>query len=269
MEANFERIEAYEQGQLSAEEQQRFEEELASNEALREELGLYRLSQQAVEEGIGTSLRADMEQWDQEKEEKAPKPIPTRNWRWVGAAAAILLLLSIFWLLPRGLNNRSAPELADAYFSQKIKVENLRGTAADTSLTASMALIDRGTAALAKEETEKANGLFEAAANQLSEQPSTSPNYALAQLQSGILWYRIGSYARAIKAFDRVIQSPNAKYREEARWYRLLALLAAEGASADFQLELEQLIQDPNFSLQNRAIELKAESAHLIEASKK
>ena len=56
--------------------------------------------------------------------------------------------------------------------------------------------------------------------------PAGDPQYAEALLFSGYAYYESGQYARAVAAFEQVVQTGDVRFVHNAEWHRLLAAIA-------------------------------------------
>ena len=96
LENYYDRIDQYHAGELSTGDRENFEQELGSNDELRQAEELYRLSLSALDYGIEESLRKDLKQWEKEgnRATSGGRIINFRRSIFIlGAAAAVLLLV--------------------------------------------------------------------------------------------------------------------------------------------------------------------------------
>lgn len=212
-EETFDKIEAYLKGQLDAKEKAAFEQKMATDSNLQEEVALHRLEQQSMELLVEKDIRGKMQKWKTESKEvtQAPKRNTiVRLGPWL-AAATVALLLLFYFLVPKE-QVLSGPELAAQYY-EKPKSSQERSINIDNQnpLLEAFTLFDASN--------------FIAAADLFGAVPAASPYYWLAQEWLGHSQYNANQLAQAIETFKRVVDGDVSPYSERNEWNLLLAYL--------------------------------------------
>ena len=134
---NFDQIERYLNGEMPESERQSFEQEMAQNPELAEEVRLQRFEEDAIGLMIEDDLLAKIKQIGKEKEAGiqlvSKKNKSFLQLRWVQlAAAASVLLIAVFAIYNLSSSQLSAPELAALSYDQRVpNFSSIRTTDAD------------------------------------------------------------------------------------------------------------------------------------------
>ncbi len=218
----FNKIDDYLLNRLNETEEQAFQKEMAENQALATAVQ----QQQKIIEGIEAHGRAAFKTYlkaihqDVIETPKTPVSLPakTNNFRkiifWIIAGG--ILLLSLLWFLKP--NDHKIEQLyAQHYAPYELKMQS-RDTDTDTLWIAAQALYkDKAYA--------KALPLFEAL---LEKQPTN----ILAQLGAGTCLLEINEPSKAIRYFDRILNSNDVLYKDQAQWYNGMAYLKLNDVEA-------------------------------------
>ncbi|MFK8105266.1 MAG: tol-pal system YbgF family protein [Saprospiraceae bacterium] len=224
----FNRIDDYLLNRLNKTEEQAFEIEMSKNQALATAVQ----QQQKIIEGIESYGRDAFKTYLKEihqdviETSKTSPLLPAKknNFRKIicWTIAAGMLLLSIFWFL-KPKNNEIEKLYAQHYVPYDLKVQSRTG---DT-----LTLWIEAKALYTKKTYAKALPLFKSL---LEKQPTN----ILAQLGAGICLLEINEPVKAIRYFDRIINSNDLLYKDQAQWYKGMALLKlkdVEAAKAIFE----------------------------------
>lgn len=246
LELYIERIENYLAGELPAGERAAFEQELQSNDELRQALELYRIGEQAIELEVENNLRRELQKWAAEdaagqvvERQTGARIVSMRtNWvRWAAAAAVFAGAIFFVWFW---VNRQPSDE---ALFAQNYE---LAPPPAFRS-----AVGDEHPLAQGFEAYENEN--YQAAADFFQTISAENERFAEAQFYLGHAAVQLENYDLAISSFDRSAKAGDEKYREKAEWNLLLAYLAAHRAGEEFEALLRKLAGDENHSFHAQA----------------
>jgi len=208
-------IEAYWEQRMTPEEQAAFEEKIGKSESLRAEMRAYEASMRLLEMSSKSQL-----------ENKRP------SYRWLGIAAAVLLVLGL--CLFGYANFALAPaQLADKNYQQPLLSDLKRSASADAGSTAIYQLFS--------------NENYPPIIEELDEEQELSPSlsYLLAHA-----YYNTDSWQKAQQQFTQLLQAQQFQYG--ARRYLALTLLQA-GDTEGARQELETIYDDQNSPNRERA----------------
>jgi tetratricopeptide (TPR) repeat protein len=235
---NFDRIEAYLLGQMSAADATAFEQALQLDEKLAQEVAMQRLEHRTMELLHREALRANMQQWKAEAAEEdtaesarpglkvVPMKSSGRLFFRLAAAASITLVLGFFarQFFMAGPGNE-AMAMAEFGFTES----TFRGN--DTDLLAP------AYEALAKKEYRTALTLLEQI--QKDYQAATVLNLR------GECHFYLREYAQAASLYQQLLQSnpTDGDLREKAEWRLALSYLAQGGQEAEVKRLLDKVIE--------------------------
>lgn len=245
LELYIEHIEAYEGKTLPEAERIQFEEALQSDAELQAAYELYRQADEAIEWQIGESLREQMQNWAREEQtvarpEKQGRVVAFRQIR-RAAAAALVLLLGLWFVFDRGGSRPDNAELFVAYYVAP-DASGLRGiAAADNPLKAGLALIEAG----------KGQEAYEYFESLLVASPD-NVEYRYYQGHAAML---SKNWAIADGVFAQVESAAPETLAQKAAWNRALICLA-EGKIPELKTRLEAIRQDSDHGYFTQAGEL-------------
>ncbi len=233
---DLENIEAYLEGKMSKVDAIRFEEEMAVNPDLQQEVEIMRAIHDATELDIEDDLRRQLDQLAQQSKKRMRTPqIPTWSQIITAASFALLLGLGINYFLSdgQGLKKFTARE----YVNYEIQHTRTDNTQAVTSWEKSLTNPDR-----------------KDAINALTSYLETNPqdwnaNFALADL-----YYRNKNLSSAKLYFDKVIDGQSAIWMERAQWNRILISVDIWDTRAE--TILNRILKDPDHSYHQQAVTL-------------
>lgn len=246
---NFDRIEAYLFGQLSADENADFEREIAANAELAAEVEQQRLEHRAMELLLREELQANLMAWKAEKEAAAPaagtgaKVVSMGSNRRllyrIAAAASVLLIIGFFSRqFFAGANHE---QLALQYFEGS--ETGYRGDGPANPLDPVYDAMNRRDWPAALAALDRAN---------------TAGYEGTAQLLRGECQFRLKNYPAAIVTFKNLLAAnPPADIREKTEWNLLMAYLAEGKHSAEQEQLLKKMVEDTGHSYREKAVELK------------
>ncbi len=224
----FEQIEAYQEGRMSPKERAAFEQSMESNAALRKEYEAYLATQEVLQ------ILAYQELNNNQKR-KTRRLIPQK---WL-IAASFLLLLGIIGVVYWQITAAPA-RLAIAYYERPFFDLDRQSTA--TTLRS-------GIVAFYEENFEQSIWI-------LQQIPPQDAQYLEAQYVLAHAFFQYRQLNESADLFLSLIENSSFPKREEARWYRLLALLRA-GEKKNFEVELEYFLADTTSAYFYKAERLK------------
>ena len=241
MEDRYDKIQAYIHGELEAADLQAFEQEIASDPGLRQEVELHRIADDSIELLIEQNLRADLKDLAAETTESASdeeaasggaRIVEIRRFtQRLAVAASVLVVIGFFGAFYLGSNYTDRALARDFY----VETSGLRST----STTPGDALSD-GRTLLQNEQFSAAAEFFASVDNP---QLATEATY-----YEGLAHYGNEAYLEAMTAFDQVLTTDDVRFREKAEFNYLLATMAA-GAAEDndrFEEILNAIANNPD-----------------------
>ena len=238
--ANFEKIDAYLFGNMTPKAKQAFEEAIRADAALKEMVELQKLEHQAIELDIKADLRANLNQWKQEKFNNATvvdiatAKRPTRSIRRylipLSVAASLALVLTFGFL---GLQDDNAA-ISNDYFEASSLTSRGESGEIPQPLVAGIAAFQNGN-------SQEAVQLLGAI---------TDANYTdQANLLIGEIHYQDGNYELAATAFEKVLKNYQLdNTRDQAEWNLTLTFLAQKNTQSKGIRLLEAILENANHS---------------------
>jgi len=86
---------------------------------------------------------------------------------------------------------------------------------------------------------------------------ATADNYQEAKFYTGLSYFQLKNYKKAIPFFKGVAASNDIRFTEKADWHQLMAYLSMDDTGEEFQKLLNRIIQDSDHSYQSKATALK------------
>lgn len=236
METNdkFDKIERYLDGEMNADEQAAFDQDIATNAQLKEEVKQHELARDAMELLIEDELRSQLKTL-QAEENASMEPVQIKRpklrslYYGLAIAAGVLLLIGFFtqqW----ATNQFSNDALLSAYAGTS-DLSNLR------SKTNAETLIEQGVEAYSNKD-------YQAAIQAFGAIEKDSAQYTLAQYALGQTYYQLEQWEAALSAFDAATQGDFLRYKREAEWSKVLTLLAANREDAEIVQALQVVLED-------------------------
>ena len=201
----FERIESYCLGKMSSAEKSAFEAELNSNPDLKKEVEVFRQSVLAIKMNAFKKSLQNIA----ESGEEIPK---IKSYRWLYAAASVVVLLSVGWYFFL----RSSE--SDRLFAQYATVDP--GLPVPMSATDNFAFHDAM--------VDYKNEQYDKAINKWSSLLQTSPQNDTLIYYIGMSHFNSTDYSKAISYFDQVVNMRESVWVKKAEWYQVLSLLKTE-----------------------------------------
>ena len=226
---NFDRIEQFLSGNMSAEEETKFKAEMAKDEQLAAEVQLQAFEEGALDNLVQQQLREKIKNYRAEALAADEKNTPTTHpamysrgilRRLVGIAAGVLLVLGAFYFLNR-LGGTDYSRIAENRYHENLPsfLDARKGQAGNPGSEKDTWLL-----ALERGETEKLPGVVKF----FSAVAPGAPDYAEAQYCLGHAYFQQNQPARAVEQFGAYlnIAGADARMKEDAEFYLVLALLA-------------------------------------------
>lgn len=202
----FDEIEAYAQGQMTDEERKDFEGKLLVNPELKKEYDAYLASQRVLE----LLAYDELKNISEDKKRKVKLVSIWRSWPAVAAAVFILFAVGLFWFAKVNYGNQN---LANSFYDRP-NVSDVRNVSGELSL-------------LNKTEIDFDSGKYQAVINALENVSPTDSNYIHFQFLAGLSFLENGNNSRSILLLDKVVQSGNFDFYENAKWNLAIAHLSA------------------------------------------
>ncbi len=218
-----EKFDKYVQGKMSDEEKKSFEENELQDESLKKEAAF----EVGAREGIENNIRQDLRNTVNSFEKKQPYTSPSKNFKWIGIAASILILSGIAIYLGTGSSTY------DQYYQPYPNYEftSTRNGSSDEIKQAAYSAYDLG-------DYQRAVANFD----RLLEVEDSPPE----KFFRGISKIELEDFAGARVDLKEVLASGNVDYVDAANWY--LALLAVKDSKTDLAREyLEKLENSEEF----------------------
>lgn len=228
----FERIEAYQDGQMSPIERQQFETDLEINEQLKSEYDAFIATTVALEWMVAEDFSKEQEDTQRNK-----FTLIKNKKSWIAIAASFLFLLFIGAGSFAKLNYSNETIVQDFYRSPNW-TNTIRGQENETSRTKINLL-------LVNEDYQKLISYLEETQNDNSDY-----NYLLANA-----YLKNKQANKAITTFQEVILSSNKDTKASAEWYLILSYLQ-NGDNEKAQNQLKFIIQNKHHPNYHKALEL-------------
>lgn len=198
---NIEEIEKYVHGRLSEAEAYAFEQRLAIDTDLSEELESYRMAMKSVEHD---AVRQKLDQFHQEL--KTPERSSVNIWKYLtGFAATVIVFLSAgYWYTNQAVDSAG---MVDRYFVPYENIVNVRD-GAKSDLSQAMTLYS--------------SGKYREALAAFDESALSEEHLVIRQFYSGVSHLALGQSAEAISALSTL---RNSEFSQQARWYLALSYL--------------------------------------------
>ena len=231
----FDRIESYAEGRMTAEGRAAFEAELSANAGLRAEYDAYLASQKIME-----MLAFDeLGKMADEHAERKIKVVPIwRKWGVAAAAAVAIIAVGLFWFAKA---NYGGASLADEFYAQP----NLSAVRAEGG--------KRNKLDQAKDVF--ILGQYDRLISAIENIPPSDSNYMAFQFILGHAFLKNNMPGKAVAPLRRVMGSGISETYENARWSLALALLAS-GQNEEALLILENIVENGTGGYPQRAEEL-------------
>lgn len=207
-------IEAYLDGEMTAQEKQRFESELDKDKELNSELELRRQVNQAISESDVLDLRATLRNIHHSKPDAISQHRKGKlfgiQWQYAAAAIFGLLLVSSLTIYLLNVNRAfSSQELYSMYYQPDDAVMVMRSGETDSDNL----LVE----ALTKYEQQDYEGAL-----QLFKKDQSN---LLVHFYSGLAYMEIDKFEEAIHSFQVIIDNNDNLFIEQAKWYQALSYL--------------------------------------------
>lgn len=222
----FDQIEAWLEGELSAENAREFAGRLKEDPELAAAVKRHRMARRLLEAGVSEQLKEDIARISAESSTRLIRPSWTQ-WSRYGLVAATLLILIgwagwHYWTYTGSRINAAA---FNAYPASGLRQGAKTGRE------------DRLAAYAAQD--------YATALEQLSALPDSSPDYIQARFLMGVSQLALGTPDAALLSFLEVYGADDPRFRQAAEWYMVLAL-AGTGQWDSAQTAARQLSNAPD-----------------------
>jgi cytochrome c-type biogenesis protein CcmH/NrfG len=241
-----ETIDRYLRGEIQGDERLKFEVEVKQNVELAREVERLRLAEKAIVLYADARLRQRLKEKGetllQEKANDKPVRKIWSNWRiWLRVAAVlvpVMILVGVKWYSDV---NYDPSVLVHRYYQAKKTPAFLSGDYNHP--------LQEGFRAYRQKNYDRAIEFF-------SQVPTEGPGFPTAQLFLAYSYFESGRYQAAAQHFENVIKTGDTRYKENAEWDRLLALLAMQNEREQVQLHLDEIRSNPEHSFHQQALAL-------------
>lgn len=223
-----EKIDQYLDGELDDSEKASFEESVAKDPQLAEEVKQNMLLREVIEEGYRANMRANIRQWRNEGQQKGRSANIRKLGLRLAAAASVLLIfgLGIFTVVVPQYSNDG---IAQQFYEPDEDLGLIRGANDADILRQAFENYEQG--------------------NYVGAVPGFQryPDNDKALYGLGLSYYQLGEFENAIETFKKLIERENIEYTEKAEFYLLLSYLQADQTGPDFQQLLDKMIADGGY----------------------
>lgn len=234
----FERVEAYAEGQMKAEDAAQFEKELQENNALKQEYEAYLASQKAMEGLAYDLLRAKMAKLEKKKEAK--RFFIGRRMLSI-AAGFLLLIAATSGLLYSNLSYSNQSLYADHFEFPNVSL--IRGESDAESA------YDNAVQAYQNKD-------FDTAVNELNAISAEESIYNSAQYFLGAVYLESKRPEQAASVFQNLLQKNDKRYDKNVEWNLVLTYLQS-GNTQEVNNRIDAILAEPNHPFANQARQLK------------
>lgn len=229
-EANFERFENFLKNNLSQTDAQKFESDLESDAALKEDFELHKRAKEAAELLKEQALRKKMNLlWEENVKTEKPKKL---SFIWAAAAAIALILVSVWAFDFFGKTYTSEQILAENIFLPKSKEIRGQNPNFESALNGGM------------KNFEKKN--YKAAVENFEVIPDTSGYFSEAQYYLGHVYLQSKEFGKAALAFENVIKQNDPTNIREAKWHLILSKIGDNSPQSSYRELLNEILNNPN-----------------------
>lgn len=228
MNQQFELIEKYIDGNLSAKESKSVEQLIAKDKVFAKEYKLrYEVNEAIMQKDIMT-LRENLNNVYNGQHQSPPSVVRQlfiKNWHLVAASVTILIIVGSFLL--SNLNNSSSEQIFEKYYSSENAIFMTRSDAT--------VLDDNLNDALEKYQNKE----YADAINLLTINETNVAKYYL-----GLSYMETDQFVKAKASFQNILDSPDNLFIEQAKWYKGLCLLKLDETEAATELFTSILSDD-------------------------
>ena len=245
------KIETYLNGEMTAQEEKAFDLEIEQNPELAKAVNNFGVANDAIELLIEDNLRKELNQFKSEeaasnKVVSINKNKPQAKMRslrsYLAAAASVAVLLGFFGMNWAD-NNYSNAALSKSFYEEGYNISNVRSGNGDTNT-------------LSEGLTAYEAGSFNQAITFFQSVQEGNPRYQEAQFYLANAFFENNNFSDASKQFQKIIDTGDVRYMENAEWYKILAQLAA-GETVNQSL-LNKIAADNDHIFNNKAIALQS-----------
>ena len=238
-----ERIDRFLAGEMGEEERRSFEAEVREDADLAREVDRLRIARRAVlfysDMQLRQRLQAHGESLFPNRKEERPLSILWSKSGWLRWAAAIaILIICVFAVRWYSATYYNTSVLVGEYYQARKTPTFLSGDQNNP--------LQEGFNAYRQKKYDEAIAFF-------SQVPDGTGEFPTAQLFMGYAYFESGRYPDGINHFERVLETGDSRYKENAEWHRILALLAMNPQSEQARLYLDQIRHNPAHGFYDQA----------------
>ena len=245
---NFDKIEAYLDGEMSDSQKIAFENELKTNAILKEEFEKRQIVKLSLQHLLRRNQKKDkLKEWLGEQKSVEKKNVPKLNskpkprvvdfyssiFRKMAAAILIMALPLGLYLAFNHFNAGTSPQmLAETAWTKTDKLSHLANTMGGEDSK----IILKNVRKLYKDQK------YNEGIAQLNNIDTNNEDYPQSLLLKGMCYYKLDDNANAIRNFNSLLENPNKSFDDKANWFLALSLLDNGNESAAKKI-LKEIVQ--------------------------
>ncbi|NND34157.1 MAG: hypothetical protein HKN76_16335 [Saprospiraceae bacterium] len=236
---NIDLIEQYLTHEMSEAQRVEFEDKLKTDEALAAEFERRKTAHKMIDFMVTENLRSQLKSLESKDAKIVSLQSRKRRMYTLAIAASFIILLGAFFMLMPGGSDLSRQQLAMEYYASP-----------DFTLRSGADVIPAG---IAEAVTDLRSNNLNSAIATLEQIEISDPYYVLAQYYLGHAQFLSEDFSSAQASFQRVADSNDLRYLEDAQWYALLSCLSAEGACTSY---MNAILNNPDHNFYQQTIEI-------------
>ena len=236
---NIDLIEQYLTNEMSEAQRVEFEDKIKNDEALAAEFERRQTAHKMIDFMVTENLRSQLKSLESHDTKIVSIQSRRRRMYTLAIAASVAILLGAFFLFIPGGSGLSNQQLAMQYYASPDFTMRSGGDGVPAGIATAISDI-------------QAND-HDNAIDVLRQISSSDPYYILAQYYLGHAQFLAKDYSNALASFQRVADSNDIRYAEDAQWYGLLSCLSIEENCDSY---LQVIVGNPNHAFYAQAIDI-------------